>query len=99
MPAAFTFSRISFGPGVGIGIFRNFITSREPNVSILTTSIMVMRHSWILLQFNRARTHSLPSSTIHHVGSRDRRNDLTGGHDRTRVVRDIDVKGSMHHLV
>src|SRR5262249_12053061 len=97
--AAFTFSRISFGAGVGIGIFRNFITSRKPNVSILTTSIMVMRHSWNLLQLNRARTNSLSISTIHHVGSRDRRNDLIGCHDRTRVVRDIDVEGSMHHLV
>src|SRR5215831_3848634 len=39
------------------------------------------------------------SMAIHHVGSRDRRNDLTGSYDRTRVVRDIDVEGSMHHLV
>src|ERR1700740_2004378 len=45
------------------------------------------------------RAYSLPISTIHHVGGRDRRNDLTGCHDRTRVVRDIDVEGSMHHLV
>ena len=36
---------------------------------------------------------------IHHVGSRDRRNDLTGSYDRIRVVRDIDVEGSMHHLI
>src|SRR5215467_3392655 len=39
------------------------------------------------------------SMAIHHVGSRDRRNDLTGSYDLTRVVRDIDVEGSMHHLV
>src|SRR5215831_3215139 len=35
----------------------------------------------------------------HHGGGRDRRNDLAGSYDRTRVVRDIDVEGSMHHLV
>ena len=46
----------------------------------------------------RARLR-LGSLAIHHVGGRDRRNDLTGSYDRTRVVRDIDVKGSMHHLV
>src|SRR5262245_38657259 len=34
-----------------------------------------------------------------HGGGRDRRNDLTGSYDRTRVVRDIDVEVSMHHLV
>src|SRR5262249_47197515 len=50
MLAAFTFSRISFGPGVGIGMFRNFITSREPNVSIMTTSIIAMKYSSGLLQ-------------------------------------------------
>ena len=44
----------------------------------------------------RARLR-LGSLAIHHVGGRDRRNDLTGSYDRTRVVRDIDVKGSMHH--
>src|SRR5215470_14018087 len=37
--------------------------------------------------------YSLAISTIHHVGSRDRRNDLIGGHDRARVVRNIDVEG------
>jgi hypothetical protein len=43
--------------------------------------------------------NSLPSSIIYRVGSGDRRNDLTGGHDRIRVVWDIDVEGSVHHLV
>src|SRR5262249_16465214 len=55
MLAAFTLSRISFGPGAGIGRLRYFITSREPNESILTTSIMVMRHSWYMLKFSGAR--------------------------------------------
>jgi hypothetical protein len=55
MLAAFTFSRISFGPGVGIGNFRNFITSREPNLSIMTTSISAMKHSSGLLQFQKVR--------------------------------------------
>src|SRR5262245_33365329 len=35
----------------------------------------------------------------HDGGGRDRRNDLAGSYDRTRVVRNIDVKGSVHHLV
>src|SRR6516165_4389287 len=55
MLAAFTFSKISFGPGVGIGSFRNFITSREPNLSIMTTSISAMKHSSDLLQFHKVR--------------------------------------------
>src|SRR6516162_884603 len=55
MLAAFTFSRISFAPGVGIGSFRNFITSREPNLSIMTTSISAMKHSSDLLQFQKVR--------------------------------------------
>src|SRR6516165_10196844 len=55
MLAAFTFSRISFGPGVGIGSFRNFITSREPNLSIMTTSISAMKHPSDLLQFQIVR--------------------------------------------
>ena len=38
-------------------------------------------------------------SAIRHVGSRHRRNDLTGSYDRARIVRDIDVEGRMHHLV
>src|SRR5215471_15355630 len=38
------------------------------------------------------RAYSLPISTVHHVGGRDRRNDLTGCHDRAGVVRDIDVE-------
>src|SRR5262249_2609088 len=49
------FSRISFGPVVGIGSFRNFITSREPNLSINTTSISAMKHSSDLLQFQKVR--------------------------------------------
>src|SRR5262249_39464603 len=61
MLAAFTFSRISFGPGVGIGSFRNFITSREPNLSIMTTSIVVMKHSLDLLQFQIADYTARPS--------------------------------------
>src|SRR5215472_5198685 len=55
MLAAFTFSWISFGPGVGIGSLRNFITSREPNLSIMTTSISAMKHSSDLLQFQIVR--------------------------------------------
>src|SRR5262249_40093298 len=38
---------------------------------------------------------SLLKSVMHHVGSRDRRNDLTRSYDRTRVVRDIEFEGSM----
>src|SRR5215467_4250676 len=65
MLAAFTFSRISFGPGVGIGSFWNFITSREPNLSILTTSISVMKHSSDWLQLSERREQSALSRTEH----------------------------------
>ena len=36
---------------------------------------------------------------LHRVGSRDRGDDFAGSHDRICVIREINVKSGMHHLV
>jgi hypothetical protein len=35
---------------------------------------------------------------LHHVASGERGNDLTGSHDRTSVIRKINVESGVHHL-
>src|SRR5262245_5273737 len=99
-----TRSRTSSGPKRFMG--GTAISTNRTGPSLLTLSVSKTIHissvRWTHRHEISRRTPYLrgeKSMAIHHVGSRDRRNDLTGSYDRLRVVRDIDVEGSMHHLV